>query len=289
MEDHLRIINVVKPRWTTYRCKLTLMLVGFFFACFCRAEDPNKLPKPTTYVNDFAGVIDASSEESLNTLSRQVYEKAHATLLVVTIKSLDGLDIESFTTQLEANWHAGAKGTDKGVIMVFAIQDRKRRIEVGYGLEGILNDAKVGDIGRSMVPELRGGQYGPAALTGARQIAAAIAQDANVTLDAPVHTYHREAAPQHHGFPFGILIFLFILIFVISRAGRGGGGPYGGGGGGGGWLTGLLIGSLLNGGRGGGGGSGWSGGGGDSGGGGGGDFGGGFGGDSGGGGASGDW
>lgn len=284
----MRIINVVKPRWTTYRCKLTLLLVGFFFASFCFAEDPAKLPKPTTYVSDFAQVFDASSTESLESLGRQLNAKAHATLVVVTVKSLDGLDIDSFTTQLEANWHVGPKGSDRGIIMVFAINDHKRRIEVGYGLEGILNDAKVGDIGRSMVPELRADQYGPAALTGARQIAAVIAQDANVTLDTPTHTYHREPVRRHHGISFFWLIFILIFIVVLNRAGRGGGGPYGGGGGGGSWLPWFLIGSALNGGRrggsyDGGGGGGWSGGGG------GGDFGGGFGGDSGGGGASGDW
>jgi uncharacterized protein len=272
----------MKVRCSGWRLPLALLLSGIFFAVLARAESVDKLPKPTSYVSDFAGVIDADSKQQIEGLSRQIYEKAHATIVVATVKSLDGLTIEDFTTQLEDKWRVGPKNSDRGVLMVFAIQDRKRRIEVGYGLEGILNDAKVGDIGRSMVPQLKDEQYGMAALSGVQQIASVIAADANVTLDAPAqHTYHREPMRSSGGRGLGIggIIFIIILIYLFTRGGRGGGG--------GGWLW-FLLGSMLGGG---GRGYGGGGGGGDSGGdsGGGGDFGGGFGGDSGGGGASGDW
>jgi uncharacterized protein len=273
-------------------CRIVRKLFGFFLflavvAGHVRAESPDKLPQPVSYVSDFAGVIDESSKESLEALSKQVYEKAHATIEVVTVNSLDGLAIEDFTTQLEDKWKVGPKGSDKGVVMVFAIQDHKRRIEVGYGLEGILNDAKVGDIGRSMVPQLREGEYGPAILFGEQQIANVIAADAGVTLDTapPVHTYHRERVQQHgRG---NVILFWIILILFLSLFFRGGGGGRGG------WFW-FLLGTMLGGGgRGGGfgdgGGFGGGGGGGGDSGGGGGDFGGGFGGGSGGGGASGDW
>jgi uncharacterized protein len=267
---------------------LTVMVVGFFFVGMVRGESVDKLPKPTSYVSDFAGVVDADSKQSIEDLCRQVYEKAHATIVVVTINSLDGVDIEDFTTQLEDKWKVGPKGSDKGVLMVFAIQDHKRRIEVGTGLEGILNDAKTGDIGRDMVPQLKADQYGPAMLLGVQEIGNVIAADAGVTLDSAVpHTYHREDTRQNNGRGFGIggIIFVIVMIFLFSRGGRGGGG------GGGRGLMWFLLGSVLGGGgRGyGGGGGGFGGGGGDSGGGGGGDFGGGFGGGSDGGGSSGDW
>jgi len=273
---------------------LTLtVMASFFFACAARGESVDKLPRPTSYVADFAGVVDSGSKQSIEDLCRQVYEKAHATIMVVTINSLDGVDIDDFTTQLEDKWKVGPKGSDKGVLMVFAIQDRKRRIEVGTGLEGVLNDAKTGDIGRDMVPQLKAGQYGPAILLGVQEIGNDIAADAGVTLDSAVpHTYHRERVSSGSGsgigFGIGAVIFILVVIFVLSRGGRGG--PGGGGGGGRGWMW-FLLGSLLGGGgRGGGGfGGGGFGGGGDSGGGGGGDFGGGFGGGSDGGGSSGDW
>jgi uncharacterized protein len=243
-----------------------------------QAESVAKLPQPTSYVSDFAGVIDAASRQNIEDIASQVANKAHATIEVVTIKSLDGQTIEDFTTALEDKWKVGPKSTDKGLIMVFAVQEHKRRIEVGYGLEGILNDAKVGDIGRSMVPQLQQGEYGPAIQGGVQQIADVIAADAGVTITPPgeqqAPVYQREAV--RHRTNWGIIVFFIIFLLIVFR---------GGGGGRGGWLW-FLLGSMMGGGGGRGGGFGDGGGGG---GGGGGDFGGGFGGGSGGGGASGDW
>jgi uncharacterized protein len=254
---------------------LTAACVVIFAVTAASSEDPNKLAQPTSYVTDLAGVIDAESARSMEDLSHQVYEKAHATIEVVTVKSLDGSDIDSFTTALEDHWKVGAKGTDKGVLMVFAVAEHKDRIEVGYGLEGVLNDAKVGDIRRSMHDQLASGELGPGILFGERQLADVIAKDANVTLDqtAPMQQPMQRPATQRRrgsGWPT-ILIFLFVIL-IFTRGGRGGG-----------WLW-FLLGNMMGGGFGGGGGRS-----GDGGGGGGGDFGGGFGGGSGGGGASGDW
>lgn len=263
------------------RRALSLTLL-FAFAAHASAELPDKLPKPTSYVSDFAHVIDPASKENIEDLAWQIYSRAHATIEVVTIKSLDGQDIDSFTTALEDNWKVGPKSSDKGVLMVFAIQDHKDRIEVGYGLEGILPDAKVGDIRRSMNVQLEQGQYGAAIQSGVQQVAAVIAADAKVPLtqpqplQAPDYTYQRA---QHHTNWFGLIFFLLFILLMFR----------GGGGGRGGWLW-FLLGSMMGGGGGGlGGGGGFGGGGGSEGGGGGGDFGGGFGGGSGGGGASGDW
>jgi uncharacterized protein len=256
---------------------LAVTVAGIFFASVvARAEDPTKLPQPTSYVSDFGGVIDADSKQQIEALCTQVYEKAHATIEVVTINSLDGDTIEDFTTKLEDKWKVGPKRSDKGIVMVFAIKEHKRRIEVGYGLEGILNDAKVGDIGRSMVPQLQAGQYGPAILNGVQQIGNVIAADAGVTLDQTPQPVEPLPVETHsHGFPWiRLILFLFFILIFARGGGRGGG-----------WLW-FLAGNAMGGGfggRGGGGGSGFGGGGGGS------DFGGGFGGGSGGGGASGDW
>ena len=252
-----------------------------------RAESVSQLPMPTSYVQDFAGVIDADSKQQMEQLSRQVYEQAHATIEIVTIHSLDGESIEQFATDLEDKWKVGPKGTDRGVLMILAINDRKRRIEVGYGLEGILNDAKVGDIGRSMVPYLQRDEYGPGLLEGQQQIASVIAADAGVTL-APLQHPVRQPVPQRGRNDWlGLVVFLVILFFIFRGGRRGGVG--------GGWLPWFILGNMMGGGRrgggwgGGDGGFGGGGGGGGGSGGGGGDFGGGFGGGSGGGGASGDW
>jgi uncharacterized protein len=256
---------------------LAAIAAGIFFAAsIARAEDPTKLPQPTSYVSDFAGVVDADSKQQIEALCTEIWEKTQAKVVVVTIKSLDGDTIEDFTTKLEDKWKVGAKGTDKGIVMVLSLSPHKWRIEVGYGLEGILNDAKVGDIGRSVAPQLTQGQYGPAILSAVQQVGNVIAADANVTLSQttqPVETQQQEPT-RSRGFPWIKLILFVFFILIFAR----------GGGRGGGWLW-FLAGNMLGGGGGrGGGGSGFGGGGG-----GGSDFGGGFGGGSGGGGASGDF
>ena len=156
--------------------------------------------------------------------------------------------IEEFATELEDKWGVGNKD-DRGVLMILVMTPRKGRIEVGYGLEGILNDAKVGDIGRSMVPAANQGDYNTAVPLGVRQIAAIIAQDAGVTLTIPTHQYHRQPVQDQPvqlsltqvviggGIVLLILFFLIrtgnigLIFFLLGNLMGGGGGGYRGGGG----------------------------------------------------------
>ncbi|MEO8871028.1 MAG: TPM domain-containing protein [Granulicella sp.] len=222
------------------------------------AETVASLPPPTGYVNDFAGVLSPSTKQSVDALCAQVDRQAHAQIAVVTIKTMDGdQSIEEFATALEDKWKVGAKGTDRGVLMLLVMSPRRGRIEVGYGLEGILNDAKVGDIGRAMAPAARQGDYNSAVSLGVSQIARVIAVDAGVMLTQPMRQYsqQQQGVPVHLSLwqvvlgGAGILFVLFILIrtgnvglifFLLGslmgggggRGGRGGDGDGGGGGGG---------------------------------------------------------
>jgi uncharacterized protein len=241
------------------------------------AESVNTLPPPTGYVNDFAGVLSPATKQSVENLCTQVDRQAHAQIAVVTIKTIDGdQSIEEFATALEDKWKVGPKGTDRGVLMLLVMTPRRGRIEVGYGLEGVLNDAKVAAIGRSMVPAATQGDYNTAVPLGVGQIAQDIATDAGVTLTQtqPVHQYRREQqAPVQISLPMVLLgggAILLILFFLVKTGNTG--------------LIFFLLGNLMGGGFGGG--RGGGGGGDDEGGGGFGGFGGGS---SGGGGASGDF
>ena len=219
-------------------------------AAAVQAQTVATLPPPTGYVNDFAGVLSPSVKQSVEDLCAQVDRKAHAQIAVVTIKRIeDDSSIEEFATALEEKWKVGAKGTDRGVLMLLVMTPRRGRIEVGYGLEGILNDAKVGDIGRSMVPAASQGDYNTAIPLGVQQIAQVIAKDAGITLtvDQPVHTYRREPVSQPvHLSLFQIVIgggaILLVLFFLVKTGnvgliffllgnlmGGGGRGGYGGG------------------------------------------------------------
>lgn len=255
------------------RSRLLAIFVLFFAGVsFVPAEQVQDLPAPTNYVSDFANVLSPQTAASLNGLCLQVDRQAHAQIAVVTVKSLDGEPIENFATALEDKWKVGKKGTDRGILLIFATADRKYRFEVGYGLEGILPDGRVGDIGRQMVPYLQQNNFDGAITLAVQQVARVIAADAGVTLTSGPRPY--ATAPQPQPLTLGEVvvlgIVLLLVIFLLARFGGSG-------------LLGFLIGMFLGGGGGGGRGGGY-GGGGDGGG-----FGGFGGGSSGGGGASGSW
>jgi uncharacterized protein len=223
---------------------LAVVLLIFAPSVVATAESVSTLPAPTGYVNDFAGVLSPSTKSNLENLCTQVDRQAHAQIAVVTVKTMDGdQSIEEFATALEDKWKVGAKGTDRGVLMLFVMTPRRGRIEVGYGLEGILNDAKVGDIGRSMTPAAQQGDYNTAIPLGVQQVAQIIATDAGVTLNLaqPVHQYHREQAPVQISFMEILLgggVILLVLFFLIKTGNTG--------------LIFFLLGNLMGGGFGGG-------------------------------------
>jgi uncharacterized protein len=233
----------------TLRCLMSVVLLAGSLLMApggsLRAETVQGLPAPTGYVNDFAGVLTPTTRQSVEALCTQVDRQAHAQIAVVTIKMIDSdQSIEEFATALEEKWKVGAKGTDRGVLMLLVMNPRRGRIEVGYGLEGILNDAKVGDIGREMSPFAQQGDYNRAIPLGVGRIANIIAADAGVTLNAapPVHQYRREPAPQKPMNLFEVVVFggiALVVIVVLIRTGNIG-------------ILFFLLGNLMGGGGGGG-------------------------------------
>lgn len=100
------------------------------------------LGKPIGHVNDFANVINDEQQQKLETKLSEFTKNSSNEISIVTIKSLDGDTIEDFAVQLFKNWGIGKKERDNGVLILAAIDDKKMRIEVGYGLEGALTDAQ---------------------------------------------------------------------------------------------------------------------------------------------------
>jgi uncharacterized protein len=274
-----------------------LLKISVFVAvvAVCLHAEPIAQLHATNYVNDFAGVLDAASEAQLNDLCRQVDQKAHAQIAVATIKSTDGQDIVSYSVALYQAWGIGPKSSNRGVLILLAVEDRKYWTNVGYGLEPILPDGKVGGFGREAVPLLRNGDYGGAVSLMTSRVASVIAQDAGVTLEgaqALVPQRNAPAAGDTGGVGVVVGLVLLVLFILVVRALIRGGGGSGRGSGGSGFLSGLLwslLFSNLGGGRGGFGGGGWGGGGFGGGGSGGGGYGGFGGGSTGGGGAGGSW
>ena len=233
--------------------------------------------KPTDCVNDFAGVLSASVQDQLKQMCRQVLDKAQASVVIVTVKSTDGADIFNYSVDLYQKWGIGQKGKDRGVLILLAAQDRKYYINVGYGLEAILPDGKVGGFGREAVPYLKRGDYDGAVSLLASRVIDVIAQDAGVqiatTQPRRIQPIEQPEPPAHdNGLSPGTIIALIILVIVVLAVpplrrllfymflfgGGGGGGNYRGGGwggggfgGGGGGFGGFGGGSTGGGGAGG--------------------------------------
>ena len=209
--------------------------------------EPIKDLKPAGYVNDFAHVIDSGTTRQMEDICHQIDQRAHAQIAVVAINTLDGVDIESYAVDLFHQWGIGAKATDRGVLILYAIHDHRARIEVGYGLEPILPDGKVGGFQREAIPLMRSENYSQALLLVTSRVAEVIAADAGIQLTnvqprAPTET--RFERPQGHlslgGIAILIIIFLIILAtplrsllfwILFSNMFGGGGGGFSGGGG----------------------------------------------------------
>jgi uncharacterized protein len=268
---------------------LSLALLTLIAASLTRAQSAPEY-KSQGYVNDFANVLGQPARDQLTTLCTEVDQKAHAQIAVVTVPTTNGQPIEEYSIDLATKWGVGPKQSNRGVLILFAVNDHKYWTQVGYGLEPILPDGKVGGFGREAIPLLRQGNYDGAILLMTRRVAEVIAQDAGVTLSGQSPPPLRERPGQDHSAHALSLLFLaLVVIGIIYAMSKGGGrsGHSGGGGGSGWWIAPLIASNMGRSGWGGGGfgGSGWGGGGGGGGGGFGGFGGGGFGG----GGAGGSW
>ena len=178
---------------------------------------------PQGAVSDWAGVFTPEQKAALE--ARLVaFQKANgAALVVVAVPSLKGGEIGDFAVKLFEQWGVGEKGKDNGVLLLAAIEDRKLRIEVGYGFEGALTDGATGRImDEHILPRFKEGNY-----------AQGLSDGADVLLKVMGGEALPEAAPAAQGSPLAGLIFLafFVLIFVLivraaikgNKGGRGGG------------------------------------------------------------------
>ena len=249
---------------------------GLLIAGVCAALLPSGLParaekveqlRPQGYVNDFAGVLDAQARGQLDALCAEVDQKTRTQITVVTIRSLEGEATADFASQLFKRWGVGYKPDDRGVLILLAVSDRKYRVEVGYGLEPILPDGKVGGFGREVVPRLRQGGYGGALLQLTSRIAEVIAEDRGVKLGSRmVLPRRRPERPLPWTFIALVLFFLMAFVWSVFRSlffavrgaaghrGRSAGWPgiwwLGGFGGGGSWGGGSWSGGAFGGGGG---------------------------------------
>lgn len=243
-------------------------------------------PAPTTefFVNDFAGVLSRETRDNIQRIGKSLEDVTTAQVVVVTVSSLDGEDIDSYAYELFKRWGIGQKGKDNGVLILNAVSERQLRIEVGYGLEGALTDIETAEIrteymnpylkendfdkgmfyGFAAVVNIVAEEYGVSEYELGQRLPQGTRYDSNDSSDTDMRTFFLIIAffvflvadGIFFRFRFtGMLlrIAFYSRMFGGGRGGRGGRGGWGGGGWGGGGFGGG--GSSGGGGRSGGGGS----------------------------------
>ncbi len=205
--------------------------------------------RPSGPVNDYANVISASDESRLTAILTELQQKTGDAVVVVTLPSLEGGQIDDFANRLYERWGIGQKGRDNGVLLLGATQEKRgnrMRIEVGYGLEGVINDAAAGRLlDEYVVPLWNQRQYGTAIARGGAAIAQRVAADRGTQLSGVPQTsrgYNRQPVRKRN--PIVNLLFIIgfiymairhprLLLLLMMTSGRGGGSRGGGFGGGG--------------------------------------------------------
>jgi uncharacterized protein len=149
----------------------TLFSALLFPALLSAFEIPKK---PDGYVTDRAGLLSPGARQELESTLRSFEDQTSNQVIVATFPSLDGESLEDVSMRMAEKWKPGQQGKDNGAILLIFKNDRKMRIEVGYGLEGVLPDALAGQIIRNEVaPRFRQGNYSAGILAGVRAIMAA--------------------------------------------------------------------------------------------------------------------
>ena len=211
------------------------ILAGVALAAF-------NFPALTGRVTDQANIISGPAKASIEAKLQNLEDKSSIQLVVATVNSLDGGDIESYANGLFRAWKLGMAKKNNGVLFLIAPNDRKMRIEVGYGLEGVLTDAVSSVIIRSaVVPRFKAGDFSGGIERGVDAIIEVLSSDTSEWTKRAAEQSMSETIDQLAPIILFIL-FMFILIYMSRNARGGGGGPmiflppgggFGGGGGGG--------------------------------------------------------
>ncbi|MCD6412949.1 MAG: TPM domain-containing protein [Elusimicrobia bacterium] len=194
---------------------------------------------PRGFVNDYAEIMSPQAKAAAEAVCGQLEKLTNAELAVLTVKNLNGKSIEEFAVDIFEKWGIGKKEKDNGVLLLVAPSERKVRIEVGYGLEGVLNDAKAGDIIRNyIIPYFKKGDYSTGIVAGATIIAQDVSAGLGVKWSDPENV--RIQRQKKRKSPFEILLSLLFLFFIFGRfwlfplffigGGSGGFGGFSGGG-----------------------------------------------------------
>ena len=197
---------------------LSCLTASLIFLCFCVIAEAQDLPAPQRYVEDRANIISDNYEKNLNGYLQELEQKTGAQMVVLTIDTTNGIPIETYTINLADRWKLGQKGKDNGALIVVAKNDRAYRLEIGYGLEGILPDSFCGTVGRAyFAPYFKKGQYSEGIFLGTVVLVYKIAEQSKVTITgmpSMLDVRKRSGSRQN---PYLSLLILFVVVpFLIK-------------------------------------------------------------------------
>ena len=242
------------------RLSLIVVLTFLLLAVFSPvASAVPAIPQPGSqfYVLDQADVLDADTEQTIVQTSAALAQKTKAQIVVVTVDSLNGAAPEEYALAMLRGWGIGDKSLNNGLLILVSPTERVARIEVGYGLEGALPDARTGQIQDTyMIPYFRNNDYNSGILNGYRAIIQEVAREYQVTLETDSPQSPADSPAFQSSLPAWAIVLIaivLILLFYLDQRflngfflglflgmfsrGGGGGGSGGGGFGSGGGLA----------------------------------------------------
>lgn len=205
------------------------------------SEEATFLPELTGRIVDLAKVFSSEDKARLEEAVQALETSTGGQMAVLTLPELRGWTIEEFSIRLAEKWQIGQKGRDNGALLVFSLRDRQLRLEVGYGWEGEINDARAGDIIREMGSYFRNQDFAGGTLYAIRKVESLVTGHEAVATGEPEAYSQPDSEADSQLTKSDILFYLFffgiagtILIMALFGRGRGsgfGGGGFGGGGG----------------------------------------------------------
>jgi uncharacterized protein len=172
------------------------VLVAVLWVAAAGAEPLDQIPNPRTrdgsWVTDIAAGLRPGTIAQLNAMIGELERTTSAELAVVVIRSLDGLTVEEAAEKLFKLWGIGKKGQDNGLLLLWSTGDRRVRVEVGYGLEGVLPDGTVGAILDSyVIPDFKAGRFDEGVIAGVQTLIRAVANEP-ISLPSPLSESYDE-------------------------------------------------------------------------------------------------
>lgn len=205
---------------------LAAIFLGFIWRV--SAQDIPEVPDPPRLVNDFAGILNPEEKNQLEEKLLSWEDSTSNQLAIVIVKNLNGMDVADYSVRLAEKWKIGSK-KNNGILLLVSMEDRKSRIEVGYGLEARITDAVSNRIlDDELKPAFKEQRYSEGFQAATDRIMQAAAGEYKAE--------NKKSKKKLKGIGWSGILLVLILLFLFSRKGGGGG-----------FLTGMILGNLLGG------------------------------------------